>query len=147
MRIVSSQSIHPYNGELMKSFEEFSDNQLEAAIAKSAACFKTWHIMTFRDSATVDHTAGAIMRVRYETLARPVTVEMSKLIDQARGAVLLSADIIDYNAENAQSFLAPQQLRPTSGEAEVESTPIGVLLGIQPCNLLYYQLARSAGRI
>jgi succinate-semialdehyde dehydrogenase/glutarate-semialdehyde dehydrogenase len=69
---------------------------------------------------------------------------MGKLIDQARGEVALSADIIDYYAKNAERFLAPQHLKPSSGEAEVESTPLGVLFGVQPWNFPYYQLARFA---
>jgi succinate-semialdehyde dehydrogenase/glutarate-semialdehyde dehydrogenase len=66
------------------------------------------------------------------------------LIDQARGEVVLSADILEYYAKNAERFLAPQHLDPTSGEAEVESSPFGVLFGVQPWNFPYYQLARFA---
>ena len=88
--------------------------------------------------------AAAIMRARIDEFARPVTLEMGKLIDQARGEVVLSADIIDYYAKNAESFLAPQHLEPGSGEADVVSTPFGVLFGVQPWNFPYYQLARFA---
>ena len=69
---------------------------------------------------------------------------MGKLIKQARGEVMLSADIIDYYAKNAEAFLAPQHLKPSAGEAQVESTPFGVLFGVQPWNFPYYQLARFA---
>jgi succinate-semialdehyde dehydrogenase/glutarate-semialdehyde dehydrogenase len=71
-------------------------------------------------------------------------MEMGKLIDEARGEVVLSADILEYYAQNAERFLAPQHLDPTSGEAEVESSPFGVLFGVQPWNFPYYQLARFA---
>jgi succinate-semialdehyde dehydrogenase/glutarate-semialdehyde dehydrogenase len=84
------------------------------------------------------------MRARIDEFARPVTLEMGKLIDQARGEVMLSADIIDYYAKNAERFLAPEHLKPSSGEAEVESSPFGVLFGVQPWNFPYYQLARFA---
>jgi succinate-semialdehyde dehydrogenase/glutarate-semialdehyde dehydrogenase len=80
-----------------------------------------------------------------EEFARPVTLEMGKLIEQARGEVMLSADIIEYYAWNAEEFLAPQALKPKSGEAMVESSPFGVLFGVQPWNFPYYQLARLAG--
>jgi len=69
---------------------------------------------------------------------------MGKRIDEARGEVALSADILDYYAKNAKRFLAPQRLKPSSGEAEVVSTPLGVLFGVQPWNFPYYQLARFA---
>ena len=35
-------------------------------------------------------------------------------------------------------------LTPSSGEAEVESSPFGVLFGVEPWNFPYYQLARFA---
>jgi succinate-semialdehyde dehydrogenase/glutarate-semialdehyde dehydrogenase len=82
--------------------------------------------------------------MRVNDFARLATLEMGKLIEQARGEVVLSAEIIDYYAKNAERFLAPQQLKPSSGEAEVVSTPLGVLLGVQPWNFPYYQLARFA---
>jgi succinate-semialdehyde dehydrogenase/glutarate-semialdehyde dehydrogenase len=82
--------------------------------------------------------------MRVNDFARLATLEMGKLIEQARGEVVLSAEIIDYYAKNSERFLAPQQLKPTSGEAEVVSTPLGVLLGVQPWNFPYYQLARFA---
>jgi succinate-semialdehyde dehydrogenase / glutarate-semialdehyde dehydrogenase len=138
------QSINPYNGETLKTFEELSDKQLESAIATAATCFETWRHTTFAERALVVTKASAIMRARIDDFARPVTLEMGKLIDQARGEVVLSADIIDYYAKNAERFLAPEHLKPNSGEAEVESSPFGVLFGVQPWNFPYYQLARFA---
>jgi succinate-semialdehyde dehydrogenase/glutarate-semialdehyde dehydrogenase len=88
--------------------------------------------------------AAAIMRARVDEFARPITLEMGKLIEEARGEVALSADIIDYYAKNAERFLATQHLKPSSGKAQVESTPFGVLFGVQPWNFPYYQLARFA---
>jgi len=67
-------------------------------------------------------------------------MEMGKLIDQARGEVVLSA-ISSSTMPKRGALLAPQHLDPTSGEAEVESSPFGVLLGVHPGTSLY-QLAR-----
>src|SRR5664280_1811642 len=138
------QSVNPYDGKTLKTFEELSDEQLEAALETAAACFETWRHTTFAERAAVVAKAASIMRARIDEFARPVTLEMGKLIDQARGEVVLSADIIDYYAKNAERFLAPQHLEPGSGEAEIESSPLGVLFGVQPWNFPYYQLARFA---
>ncbi len=138
------QSVNPYDGKILKTFEELSDKQLEAALVTAAACFETWRRTTFVERAAVVAKASAIMRARIDEFARPVTLEMGKLIDQARGEVVLSADIIDYYAKNAERFLATEHLNPSSGEAEVESSPFGVLFGVQPWNFPYYQLARFA---
>ena len=138
------QSVNPYDGRILKTFEELTDKQLEMALETAATCFETWRHTTFAERAAVVAKAAAIMRARIDEFARPVTLEMGKLIDQARGEVVLSADIIDYYAKNAERFLAPEHLKPSSGEAEVESSPFGVLFGVQPWNFPYYQLARFA---
>jgi succinate-semialdehyde dehydrogenase/glutarate-semialdehyde dehydrogenase len=138
------QSVNPYDGKILKTFEELTDKQLETALENAAACFETWRHTTFAERAAVAAKAAAIMRARTDEFARPVTLEMGKLIDQARGEVALSAAIIDYYAKNAERFLAPQHLKPSSGEAVVESSPFGVLFGVQPWNFPYYQLARFA---
>jgi succinate-semialdehyde dehydrogenase / glutarate-semialdehyde dehydrogenase len=141
---MSYQSINPYNGELVKSFDELTDAQLETAIATAAACFDKWKQTTFAERAKVVTRAAAIMRERAEEFALPVTLEMGKLIAQSRGEVALSADIIEYYATHAEAFLAPETLHPSSGEAVIESSPFGVLFGVQPWNFPYYQLARFA---
>lgn len=141
---MSYQSVNPYDGKILKRFEELSDKQLETAIETAATCFETWRHKSFADRAVVAAKAAAIMRAHVDEFARPVTLEMGKLIEEARGEVALSADIIDYYARNAERFLAPQQLKPGSGEAVVESIPLGVLFGVQPWNFPYYQLARFA---
>lgn len=138
------QSINPYNGALIRQYDESTDAHLEWAMATAATCFSTWRTTTFAQRAAVVSRAAAIMRARLDDFARPVTEEMGKLIGQARGEVQLSADILDYYAANAERFLAPLMLRPGFGEAVIESCPFGVLFGVQPWNFPYYQLARFA---
>ncbi len=141
---MSYQSVNPYDGKTLKTFAELTDEQLETALQTAATCFESWRHTTFAERAAVAGKAAAIMRARIDEFARPVTLEMGKLFAQARGEVVLSADIIDYYAKNAERFLATENLQPSAGEAEVESTPFGVLFGVQPWNFPYYQLARFA---
>jgi len=136
------QSLNPYDGKVLKTFEDFTDQQLESALQAAAKCFETWRQTSFAERTAVLTRAAAILRSRVEDFARPITLEMGKLITESRGEIALSADILDYYAENAERFLAPQQLTPASGEATIESSPLGVLFGVEPWNFPYYQLAR-----
>jgi succinate-semialdehyde dehydrogenase/glutarate-semialdehyde dehydrogenase len=138
------QSVNPYDGKTVKTFPELTDQELEKALETASACFGSWRRTTFAERAAVVSKAAALMHARVDEFARPVTLEMGKLIDQARGEVVLSADIIEYYAKNAETFLAPQRLKPSSGEAVIESSPFGVLFGVEPWNFPYYQLARFA---
>ena len=138
-------STNPYNGSVLQRFEEFSDAQLEQKLAAAQHTFATqWRLTSFDERRAVIARAATLMRERAEPLARLITLEMGKLIVQSRGEVALSAAILDYYAEHAQTFLAPEVLRSAKGSATVESEPLGVLLGVEPWNYPYYQIARFA---
>lgn len=101
------QSVNPYNGKTLKTFAELTAAQLEKALKTAATCFASWRHTTFAERAIIVTKAATLMRERAEEFAKPVTLEMGKLIAEARGEVALSADIIEYYAWNAESFLAP----------------------------------------
>ena len=138
------QSINPATGKVLKTFKELTAAQLEQALRTAATCYTTWRHTSFAHRATVAAKAVAILRKRADEFARPMTIEMGKRIEEARDEVAISADIIDYYAKNAERFLAPQKLKPKSDQAVIESSPLGVLFGVQPWNFPYYQLARFA---
>lgn len=139
------QSINPYNGKILKTFEEFTDQQLDTALQTAAKCFETWRHTTFAERARIVTKVAALMNAKVDELARLVTLEMGKRIDEARGEVEFSARILAYYAQNAERFLAPVKLHPAVGEAHMESSPIGVIFCVEPWNFPYYQLARVAG--
>ena len=139
------QTTNPYNGKLVASFDELDDAQLESKLAAAAACFDgVWRHHSFAERKAVLSRAAALMRERSKALAELVTLEMGKLIQQSAGEVALSAAILDYYAEHAEAFLAPEKLVTAKGEAFVESAPIGVLFGVEPWNYPYYQIVRFA---
>ncbi|MFZ2296483.1 MAG: aldehyde dehydrogenase family protein, partial [Polaromonas sp.] len=139
------QSTNPYDGKVLQTFEQIDAAQLEEKLQRASDCFENdWRHRSFTERAAVLARAAAIMRERSEELARLITLEMGKLIPQSLGEVALSAAILDYYAENAERFLAPEKLSTSRGEAMVESSPIGVLFGVEPWNYPYYQIARFA---
>ena len=139
------QSTNPYTGKLDKSYDDISPALLEEKLACADACFKTdWSHRSFADRTAILKRAAALMRERSQMFAELITLEMGKLTAQAQGEVALSAAIIDYYADHAERFLAPEKLDTPKGEALVESNPIGVLFGVEPWNYPYYQIARFA---
>lgn len=143
-KVPAYQSVNPADGQTVKTFEEQTDVQLDTAITTAAICFGTWRKKSFTERAAVVAKAAALLRMQADKYAGLVTLEMGKLIAEARGEVALSADILDYYAKHAERFLAPEKLKPASGRAEIVSSPLGVLFGVQPWNFPYYQLARFA---
>jgi succinate-semialdehyde dehydrogenase/glutarate-semialdehyde dehydrogenase len=138
-------SVNPATGHLDKTFDNMTDKALESAIATAQACYETWRHKSYAERAKIIHKASELMKTHQEKLARTMTLEMGKRISEARGEVDFSSRILEYYAKNAERFLAPVKLNPTRGEAHMESSPIGVIFGVEPWNFPYYQLARVAG--
>ncbi len=139
------QTVDPYDNRFIKSFEDLTDKQLERKIAAAAACFEGWRHKSYKHRARIMNKAAVLLQEQAERFAQIMTMEMGKRISEARGEVAFSAQILAYYAEHAERFLAPVMLHPTAGEAHMESSPIGVVFGVEPWNFPYYQLARVAG--
>jgi len=140
------QTINPYTEELVNSFQEHTDTQLEAILAKAEETYENdWSLKSLAERKVIVKKAASILREKLDEFAKPITLEMGKLFGEAREEVKLSADILDYYADYAEKFLAPKKLKVREGEALIESEPLGVLFCVEPWNFPYYQLARVAG--
>ncbi|MDT5081351.1 MAG: succinate-semialdehyde dehydrogenase / glutarate-semialdehyde dehydrogenase [Mycobacterium sp.] len=140
------QTVNPFDNKVVARFEDLTDEQAMDLLAQAQKTFESWSQTSFPQRTAVISRAAAILRERSDEFARLLTLEMGKLYTEALGEVELSAQILDYYAEKSEKFLAPEPLE-TAGEdnAMLVSAPLGVILGIQPWNFPYYQLARVAG--
>jgi succinate-semialdehyde dehydrogenase/glutarate-semialdehyde dehydrogenase len=139
------QSLSPFDGKLIKGFDDLDAAQFEAKLAAAQSCYETWRRKTYAERAIIIAKAAKLLHEQAGAFARTMTLEMGKRITEARGEVEFSARILAYYAKNAERFLAPVKLHPTTGHAHMESSPIGVIFGVEPWNFPYYQLARIAG--
>jgi succinate-semialdehyde dehydrogenase/glutarate-semialdehyde dehydrogenase len=139
--------VNPATGEKVKEYEEISDADLDGAIAKADAVYRSW-----TSSTAVAERAGLVRRVgelhgeRREKLAEIIGREMGKPVEQALGEVDFVVEIYAYYADNAEELMADEPIALLDGEgtAVVRRSAFGVLLGIMPWNFPYYQVARFA---
>jgi len=141
---MSIQTVNPNTNKVVKSFEEMSDQAVEAAVTQAESAYTDWRKTSYEQRAVVLHKVASLMREKKEQLATLITLEMGKLFAQAEGEVILSADIIDYYATHAKKFLGDKHLSPDHGKAFIRHSPIGVLFGVEPWNFPLYQVARFA---
>jgi succinate-semialdehyde dehydrogenase/glutarate-semialdehyde dehydrogenase len=139
------KSINPFNGKEVKAFADVSDTQLESAIALADNVFGAWRAKPIAERAAVLKRSASILRDRLDGFATLITLEMGKLWIEAQEEVKLSADILEYYADQGAGFLAPTTLAVQDGEAIVESEPMGIIFAVEPWNFPYYQLARVVG--
>jgi succinate-semialdehyde dehydrogenase / glutarate-semialdehyde dehydrogenase len=138
------QTINPTTNKLIKSFKEMTEHNVHAAVAQATEAYNSWKKTSYQQRAAILHKVATLMREKKESLSKLITLEMGKLIAQAEGEIDLSADIFDYYANNGENFLADKQLTPQYGKAFIRHSPIGVLLGVEPWNFPFYQVARFA---
>jgi succinate-semialdehyde dehydrogenase/glutarate-semialdehyde dehydrogenase len=139
------QTINPANGEVIGTFPDISDADLEAAVGRAQAVYqRDWRHRSVAERARIMSAVAARLRDRAEEFARYATLEMGKLLAEARGEVALSADILDYYAGHGENYLKPRAIPDAPGNV-VETLPLGIILGVEPWNFPYYQLARVAG--
>ena len=138
------QSTNPATNKVVKTFEEMSETAVDQSIAKSVETFATWKRTAYSKRAELLHNVAGLLRKKKKELAQLITLEMGKLVAQAEGEIKLSAEIFDYYANHAEEFLADKILNPVHGQAFIRHSPIGVLLGVQPWNFPFYQVARFA---
>ena len=139
--------VNPATGEKVKEYEEISDVDLEAAIGRADAAYRSW-----TPSSTVAERAGLVRRVgelhgeRRQKLAEIIVREMGKPVEQALGEVDFVVEIYGYYADKAEELMADEPIALLDGEgtAVVRRSAFGVLLGIMPWNFPYYQVARFA---
>ncbi|GCD88127.1 NAD-dependent succinate-semialdehyde dehydrogenase [Nocardioides sp. LS1] len=137
----------PYTGKTIKEFDALTAEQLEAKVARADATYRSWGRTTSpaERSALLGRVAE-LYAERRDELARLISREMGKPVEQAALEVDFTGAIYDYYARNAETFLAdePVALEWGTGTAVVRRSPVGVLLGVMPWNYPYYQVARFA---
>lgn len=138
---------NPATGELVETFPTATDAEVGAAVDAAAAAYTSWG----RTSAVADRSAllrrvAELHRERSAELSAAMVEEMGKPLGDAEGEVDFSASIYEFYADNAERFLADEEIPLGEGEgtAVIRRGPVGVLLGIMPWNFPAYQVARFA---
>ncbi len=137
-------TINPYTNETLKTFAELTPEGIETALATAHAQYEQWRRTSYDARAGVLRKVAALLRAQSKELSVLLTTEMGKLIAESAGEIELSAAIFDYYADHAEEFLADMPLKPEHGEAIVRHSPLGIVLGVEPWNFPFYQVARFA---
>jgi succinate-semialdehyde dehydrogenase/glutarate-semialdehyde dehydrogenase len=138
------QTVNPTNNKVIKTFDEMSEAALEKSVSLAAIAFEEWKQTDYQTRSQLLYTVAGLLRAKRKDLAKMITLEMGKLLSHAEGEIKLSAEIFDYYAKNAEAFLEDKVLNPVHGKALIRYSPVGVLLGVQPWNFPFYQVARFA---
>ena len=102
------KSINPATGQTVKIVETWNEAQLEQALAEVAAATPAWASSSLEMRAEALRRVAMVLRSRREELARLISLEMGKLIVEARGEIEKCATACEYYAQHGAMFLADE---------------------------------------
>lgn len=134
---------YPFTNEVLKSYDNISDETIEDILATSHALYKKWRQQdTLANRKEQLHKIAEILRRDVDKYAEIMTKDMGKLFIEAKGEIELCADIADYYVDNADDFLTPRHLETDTGDAYYLRQSTGVILAVEPWNFPFYQIMR-----
>jgi succinate-semialdehyde dehydrogenase / glutarate-semialdehyde dehydrogenase len=137
-------SVSPLTGELLREFEQHSDEAIESKLALAAAAFQEHRKVPFARRAAMMLRAAEILEKEKATFGRMMTLEMGKTLESAVQEAEKSASGCRYYAENAERFLADEEAKTGASRSFVRYQPIGPVLAVMPWNFPFWQVFRFA---
>jgi succinate-semialdehyde dehydrogenase / glutarate-semialdehyde dehydrogenase len=137
----------PRTGEVLETFDELTDEQLEDRLARAAAAAASYRLTDFEDRERWLRAAADILDKRADEIAEMMTREMGKTKKAAGLEVTKCAAVLRYYADNARDFLADEPVDPAqvnAASAYARYLPLGVVLAIMPWNFPLWQAMRFA---
>ena len=148
MHAVTSQthalSINPATGETVGSYPYETAAQLDAALDRATAAFRTWRRQPVGQRAELLLALATALRDQAEAMAQMITLEMGKPIAQARAEIEKCAQLSEWYAAHGPAMLAPEPTLVDNGTAHIEYRPLGPVLAVMPWNFPVWQVLRGA---
>jgi len=137
-------SINPATGETVRVFEAATPAEIELAIARADAAWRTYRRTPLRARAEWLGNAARILESEQDRLGRLMTLEMGKPIAAARAEAAKCALACRYYAEHGERLLADEPIDAGDGRTFLRYQPIGAVLGVMPWNFPFWQVFRFA---
>ena len=136
------RSTNPKNGEVFATYQPLPDDALSKRIEESSAAQQAWDRLPLEERVSAVMRLADTLEAEKASLARIITDEMGKLLEDSEKEIQKSADCCRYFAENAAELFA-DRITPTEAiRSYVSFQPLGVIFGIMPWNYPLWQTIR-----
>src|SRR5260221_9972190 len=122
-------------GEVIGTFPRSSKEDIDDAVKAAKEAFESWRLVPAPGRGEIIRKAGDIMTARKEEIAREMTREMGKVLQETRGDVQEGIDTAYYAASEGRRLfgvIAPSELSNKFNMAV--RMPVGVCGLITPWN-------------
>ncbi|HEX3787811.1 MAG TPA: NADP-dependent succinic semialdehyde dehydrogenase [Pseudonocardiaceae bacterium] len=140
-------TINPATGETVRTFDPFTDAEIDECLATAAKTFVEYRNSTFEQRRNWMRAAADVLDSSTDRLAELMTTEMGKTLASARAEVTKCAKGARFYAEHAEAFLANEPADAEAvgaSKAYVAWQPIGPVLAVMPWNFPLWQVLRFA---
>ena len=137
----------PRTGEVLKTFDELTDDQLEDRLARAAAAADSYRLTSHAERAGWLRAAADICDKRTDEVAELMSLEMGKTRKAAAAEVGKCAAVLRYYADHGAELLADEPVDAATvnaSKAYAHYLPLGVVLAIMPWNFPLWQAMRFA---
>jgi succinate-semialdehyde dehydrogenase/glutarate-semialdehyde dehydrogenase len=137
----------PRSGEVLRTFDELTDDQVEDRLARAAAAARTYRLTSHEERAGWLRAAADILDRRTDEVASMMTLEMGKTKKASVGEIGKCSAALRYYADHAADILADDARdaeAANASQAYVRYLPLGVVLAIMPWNFPLWQAMRFA---
>jgi succinate-semialdehyde dehydrogenase/glutarate-semialdehyde dehydrogenase len=137
-------SINPYNNRKIKEYQELTPGEVKSKIENAHIAFRKWKETSFEYRADLMKKAADILQKRSEGYSQLMTAEMGKLLRSGKAEAEKCGWVCSYYAENAEKFLATEDIKTEMSSSFVTFNPLGVVLAVMPWNFPFWQVFRFA---
>ncbi|MFB9537452.1 MULTISPECIES: NADP-dependent succinic semialdehyde dehydrogenase [Streptomyces] len=143
-------TVNPANGETLKTYQAMGQEEIERRLQLAQATFRTYRTTTFDERARLLNQAADLLEEDQQDIARVMTTEMGKPIQQARAEAAKCAKAMRWYAEHAEELLADEEPADTdvkdsgASRVRVRYRPLGPVLAVMPWNFPLWQVIRFA---
>ncbi len=138
--------LNPATGQEIGRLPIATKADLDDALGAAERAFPIWRATSAYDRAAILHEAARLLRERIPTVAAALTREQGKPFEEARIELLVSADILDWCAEEGRRTYGRLIPARTPGMRQtVQRVPIGPVAAFTPWNAPALMPARKIG--
>ncbi|MEU9506192.1 NADP-dependent succinic semialdehyde dehydrogenase [Micromonospora sp. NPDC048170] len=140
-------TINPATGQLLKSYDPMSAEQIDAAIERADLAYRQLRGTTIDQRGRWLNAAADLLEAERDETARLMTTEMGKTYTAAKAEVTKCASACRFYAAQAAGFLADEPADAGAVKATrafVRYQPIGPVLAVMPWNFPLWQVLRFA---
>jgi len=141
---VAINTINPATGEEVRSFEALAEGEIDEKVQRALDTFYEYRKTSFEERSRMLLRAADILEEEAEEFGRLMTSEMGKTLAAATAEAKKCARGCRYYAENAESFMADEEVELEGARAFIRYEPLGPILAVMPWNFPFWQVFRHA---